>query len=382
MADPKSISHLPSSSDAAIMTNTHVPHLPNEILSEIASYVSDDDIPNLRLAASIFHVVTADRFAVTFFQDRAYDISSKGLKALLKITEHPSFARHIRTIVICHGGRFTPTRHNNYLEQAFQNLASIGNTISLGMRQVRKCRNYRLQGNMILDDTLDFFQEFVLDAAVYAQLPLGDLVADVQSASQKRMFSSVTDNWVAPFTRTFFRDHMSLGRFDSLKIKFSSTQSDSRSPGYALINNRDKRLEVSHTGTSDWFRLLPYGYHTSCRQIVLEDCCVTGDCLLWILERSRHVLHDLSLCDVRLKKPIHGRCGTWQSVFASPWIPSSVLRSCKLGNLQDEANGCWLEGGDKTIEASSRDQVSAVLSNLAVGKRTFTLNAPDEDPAM
>lgn len=356
------------------MTNTHVPHLPNEILYEIASYVSDEDILSLRLSDKTFHSITADRFAVTFFEDRTYDISAKGLKALVQITKHPSFARHIKTIIIGHGGKFYLTRHNHYLEEAFQNLANIGNTISLGMRQVRKCRQYELDRRTVLEDTIKFFEYKVLGAATRVRLPLKDLLVDTQSGSQNRALPSVTDDWVGSFTRYFFNASVRTGQFRGLRVKLGSTESDPSSSGHILINNCVKRLQVLHIGDWDWHCRLPVRSHLGLREIVLEDCNVHGGCLKSILEGSSHVLQHLTLYNVRLKKHPRGPLETWASLFAAPTIPLHVLNSCKFGNLWDETHVCWLEGGDKTIRASARAQVSTVLSNLAVGIRTFTLD--------
>jgi hypothetical protein len=61
-------------------------------------------------------------------------------------------------------------------------------------------------------------------------------------------------------------------------------------------------------------------------------------------------------------------------LFSTPKIDLRVLKSCKLGNLWDDANGRWPGGGDSTIEVSNRSQVSTVLSNLAADIRTFTLD--------
>jgi hypothetical protein len=357
------------------MTDTHNLHLPNEILYEIVDYVADEDILNLRLSASVFQYITADRFAATFFENRAYDVSAKGLKALVKITEHPSFARHIGTIIISHGGRFTLTRHNNYLEQAFQNLAAVGNTISLGLRQVRKCRQYHRDRSRVLNDTIEFFRRKVSAAAVHARMPLGDFVADTQSASQNRVFPSVSEDWVREATRQISRDVVDHNQFSGLKIKLSSTDLYPSRPGYILIRVRDKRLEVSQVGTLEWQHYLPHKYQRRLREIILEDCYVNGDWLLSKVEASGRTLERLSLYNVRLQATSDGRFDTWMSLFAASTTFLRVLSSCKLGDLWDETNGRWLEGGDKTIEANTKTQVSTVLSNLAVGVRTFTLDA-------
>ncbi|KEQ73700.1 hypothetical protein M436DRAFT_45247 [Aureobasidium namibiae CBS 147.97] len=238
------------------MTDTHVPHLPNEILYEIVSYVADEDVLNLRLSDRTFHSVTADRFEVTFFKSRAYDMSTKGLEALVKITEQPTFARHIKTIVIGHGGKVYPGEHRDLLVQAFQNLASIGNTISLGLRQVRKCRNYRRRHRVVLRHTLRFFREKVLGAAVHARMPLGDFVADLQSASQKRRFPSVTDDWSLAIQRDLRFGAVGHNQFSGLSIKLGMTGSDSSSLGHIFVDKFDKRLEVLNAGTWAWQRHL------------------------------------------------------------------------------------------------------------------------------
>lgn len=230
------------------MTNTHIPHLPNEILYEIASYVADEDILDLRLSAKVFQSVTANRFAVTFFENRAYDMSIQGLEALVEITKQLSFAPHIKTIVIGHGGKVYPGKHYDLLVQAFQNLAHIGNTISLGMRQVRKCRSYNRRHHVVMRQTIKFFRERVLRAAALAHTPLGDLVADVQSASQNRRFPSVVSGWTWSFMVDLRGVAAGSGPFNCMKIKVDSPGSDSSSSGHVIFNERDSRLEISRTG--------------------------------------------------------------------------------------------------------------------------------------
>lgn len=374
MTDLQLTHRLPPSSDAAIMTDTHIPHLPNEILCEIASFVADEDILRLRLSAKIFHVATANRFAMTFFENRAYDITPKGLKALVKITENQPFARHIRTIIIGHGGKFYLTKHNIYLEEAFQNLASIGNTISVGMRQVRKCRKYERERHTVLDNTIRFFHSKVLGAAFRVGMPLGNLVVDTQSAPQNRALPSVSDDWVESFTRHFFRTGASNNQLQGLRVKLGSTEPNPSSSGHILVNNRVKRLEVLQAGVWAWHCRLPTQYYQGLHEIVLEDCEVYGVCLKTMLETSSYVLNHLTLYNVRLKAVQRRRPETWASLFTAPTIPLRVLKSCKFGNLWDETHVCWLEGGDMTIQASTRAQVSTVLSNLATGNRTFTLD--------
>jgi hypothetical protein len=355
------------------MTNTHIPHLPNEILYEVVSYVADEDVLNLRMSARIFQSITANRFAVTFFEDRAYDMSLQGLKALVEITEQPSFARHIKTVIIGHGGKIYPGEHHDLLVQAFRNLVSTGNTISLGLRQVRKCRNYRRRHNVVLRQTYKFFRDKVLAAAIRARMPLEDFVADIQSTPQNRKFRSVMDDWIRDIRHDLSNGTLEHVQFKGLKIKLSLAGSDCTS-GHFYISDNGQILEVVHAGSWDWRHYLWYAYWTNLHRVVLEDCIAESGCIARMLEGSGYVLQYLSLYNVCLKECPPGPTGTWMSLFASPNISLRRLKSCKLGYLWDKPNGCWLEGGDKTIEANTRAQVSTVLSNLAAGVRTFTLD--------
>jgi hypothetical protein len=152
-------------------------------------------------------------------------------------------------------------------------------------------------------------------------------------------------------------------------IVLSATESS-----HVLVFGPDRRLQVSQTGTLEWQSYLLAASHKRFHEIVLEDCSVSSDCLLRVLSASRSRLRRLSLYNVRLEEGPDGLLDTWMSIFVTSRIYLLVLESCKLGNLWDKTNGHWLEGGDKTIEASTRAQVSTVISNLAAGNRTFRLN--------
>jgi len=205
-------------------------------------------------------------------------------------------------------------------------------------------------------------------------MPLEDLVVDTQSTPQNRALPSVSDDWVDAFTRYFSKNVIRKDQFQGLRVKFGSTESNPSSSGHILINNRVKKLEVLHVGLWGWHCRLPIQHYLGLHDIVLEDCDVYGSCLKRTLEMSSHVLEHLTLYNVRLKEFPQGRFETWISLFTAPTIPLRVLKSCKFGNLWDETNGCWLEGSDKIIEASTRAQVSTVLANLAAGISNFTLD--------
>ncbi|KAH0344726.1 hypothetical protein KCU81_g4593, partial [Aureobasidium melanogenum] len=356
------------------MVDTRIPHLPNEILYEIAGYVDDEDILNLRLSAKVFEYITNDRFATTFFGDRAYELSPEGLEALVKITEHSVFAPHIRTVVIGHGGKHSSAKYHDLLDQAFRNLAAHGNAISIGLRRVHTAHNYRPIHTQGCQPMVNFFRHKMLAAALHAQLPLKDVVADVQSDSRNRLLASHSDHWAGLLADNFhaLAHHNQLRSF---RVKFSTKAPDFTKPSYTLLDLHDRILKVSQTGDRQWDTFMPYGSLQTFREIHLEACDMDYDWFRAMLRTSCQQLESLSLYNVRVKAPwVAAPTASWRSLFRRQIRSLSALKSCKFGKLQDQDGQVWLEGGDKTLEASTRAQVITVLSKLSAGIRTFELD--------
>ncbi|KAH0004367.1 hypothetical protein KCU78_g13427, partial [Aureobasidium melanogenum] len=357
------------------MAGTRIPHLPNEILYEIAGYVDDEDILNLRLSAKVFQYITIDRFATTFFEDRAYELSPKGLEALVKITEHSVFAPHIRTVIIGHGGKHSSAKYHGLLDQAFRNLATLGNAISIGLRRVHTAHNYQPLHSQGCQQMVNFFRHKMLAAAFRARLPLKDIVADVQSDSQNRSLTSHSDYWASSLTHHFEFLASIHNQLRGLRVKFSTKESDSTKPSYIFLDLRDDKVQVSQTGDQHWHTFLSYGSLQRLREIYLEDCDVDYDLFRTMLRTSYQQLECLSLYNVHIESPwLSPRTVSWRSLFRTQSRSLSVLKSCKFGKLQDQDGGVWLEGDEKTIEANTRAHVITVLSNLAAGVRTFELD--------
>ncbi|CAD0097876.1 unnamed protein product [Aureobasidium mustum] len=253
------------------MANIRIPHLPNEILYEIVSYVNDEDILNLRLSAKVFQSITAGRFASTFFEDRAYELSAKGLKALVKITEHPIFAPHIRTVVIGHGGKHSSAKYHNLLEQAFQNLAIIGNPISLGLRRVRTSHNNEPDDLKAARPMVRFLEDKMLVAAVRAQMRLENLVSDTQDSSQNRSLPSSEIHWAY-----FLYDQAAPGstihsRFSGLQVKSSPAGCNLNKSGEILINFQASRLVGSYFSFTGPEVAVPYTFPTVFARFIWRD---------------------------------------------------------------------------------------------------------------
>lgn len=357
------------------MTDPHIAHLPNEILYEIAGYVNDEDILSLRLSAKVFQYITVDRFATTFFEDRAYELSHNGLKALVKITEHPVFAPYIRTVIICHGGKRSSAKYHALLEEAFKNLAIIGNAISIGLRRVRTYHNYEHQTYLAWRPMVEFFEDKMLATAIRAQMPLQNLVSDRQTTSQNRSLRSISPYWPSNLLSRLSSGVRGFSHFDGIQIKSDPGTSHSSELSRILINIHDKQLKATGVYAAMWARL-PDHLINNLREIHLESCEVRSWFLARTLLATRGQLESLAFHDVHLVKHFYSdRKTTWKSVFKQLATSPTGLKSCKLGKLWTERGSLWLEGGDETIKASTRAQVTTVLSNLAAGIHNFTLDA-------
>ncbi|KAH0359887.1 hypothetical protein KCU65_g9730, partial [Aureobasidium melanogenum] len=358
------------------MADTRVPHLPNEILYEIAGYVDDEDIVNLRQSAKVFQFITADRFATAFFETRTHRLSPKGVNALLKITEHPVLVHHIRTVIIGHDGKQRPAKYHDLFEQIFQNLATVGSDIFLGLRRMSTSGQNDSSSHAGSDTMVKFFEEKILAAAIRAQMPLENLVSDVRGV----LSNPNPWPWFRPpnfLERLWNRASTGVtgySQFSGLQIDLSPRAPDSSGPGRIHVELARKRLEISHVDTTKYFHF-PNTFTSNLREIHLESCDADYRFLQKLLRKSSNKLEHLSLEDVHLS-PRTGyshHTETWPTLFCE-LKSHTVLKSCKLGKVRSVTCHLWLEGGDKTIEASTRAQVVAVLSNLSADIRTFELD--------
>ena len=376
MASLNNLHH--TSSDIATMADIRIPHLPNEILYEIAGYVDDEDILNLRLSAKVFQSITADRFATTFFEDRVHRLSVKGVKALLEITQHPVLVRHIRTVIFGHDGKQRPAKYHHIFEQIFQNLATVGNDISLGLRRDCAYDQYHIGSFAASKNMVEFFEDKILDVAIRARVPMNNLVSDVRGVPQNRnsWYHSRPAWFLEILWRRVSKGVTGYSQFSGLQIKLSPRASDLSKPGRVLVELQSKQLEISHIDTLSLQFHFSKDFTGNLREIYLSSCDADCRFLRKLLKRSSLQLEHLSLYDIRMKIPPSRPSWTvsWTSLFAIQRNALTGLKSCKFGELWDIEGNLWLEGGDKTIEASTRAQVVTVLSNLANGIRTFELD--------
>ncbi|THZ12450.1 hypothetical protein D6C91_08488 [Aureobasidium pullulans] len=363
MADPPST--VPQSSapeGTAATTNAHIPELPNEVLYSIAGFVDDAGIPNLRLAAKVFHYITAERFATVFFQDRAYELSPAGLKALVKITEHPVFAPYIRTIIIGHGGKHHSAEYHDKMESAFQNLKVYGHKISLGLRRVRTAHNFEVRPYCV-GTAMSKFSEKMISAAKKAQMPIESIIADLQNP----LLGERSKEWYYLFLHA-----LNGNEITAFHIKLSSHGPTFAASKRVSFIKSHRRLELSRT-TPSIEEAISAVFPSIALELHLSDCEVSGALMAKLLSHSSQLKH-ISFRNVHLVMSSDS-LGHWGRVFIYLFgFRIASLESCEFGNLWHGRDSLWLEGGDKTIRAKTRGQVYTVMPNLAAGLKESTLD--------
>ncbi|KEQ58568.1 uncharacterized protein M437DRAFT_30252, partial [Aureobasidium melanogenum CBS 110374] len=72
--------------------------LPNEVLNMIVSECHPTDLKNLRSASKLMYQIATEPFASTFFSCRRFLFTYQSMKALIDITAHPVFGRHLECL--------------------------------------------------------------------------------------------------------------------------------------------------------------------------------------------------------------------------------------------------------------------------------------------
>ncbi|KAI5250412.1 hypothetical protein E4T43_00364 [Aureobasidium subglaciale] len=345
----------------------HIPYLPNEVMCMVASHVDVADILNLRLSAKVFREGTAARFAKIYFQDRVYELSSVGLGALVKITEHPVFARHIKSVVIGFKDRRGTPNYYSLLDQAFSNLAIHGNIISIGIRGLHTSPTSRCILRASLEKVWQFFDKKMLVAASEAELRIDRVIADLQGPYPTRALA-----WVPDFVHYACRYKARIGH-SGLQIHVPSSKRGDHLSGRLTITAPDySRLEATQACLQSSF---PFDslLRTIIKKVYLHGCDMEDDSLVDLLHRNLRWLEHITLCDIRLLAEGSTPGPTWPRVFTAMKYDCTSLETCEFGELQDTSGNTWLEGGNKTIKASTPTQTRTVISNLAASIRDFTL---------
>ncbi|THX82046.1 hypothetical protein D6D05_03985 [Aureobasidium pullulans] len=105
----KSVNKLQTFINRKGLMATTIEGLPNEVLVMIANNLDHKDLAPCRLASKSLSEAANNRFAKVFFSRRFHVASSYSLKALVDITAHPFFGKHV-TAVIMDGVRMTKHR--------------------------------------------------------------------------------------------------------------------------------------------------------------------------------------------------------------------------------------------------------------------------------
>jgi hypothetical protein len=121
--------------------------LPNEILIDICKSMSQD-LPNVRLTCRRLCQASTQRFAVVNFTERVHVVTPHSIGALVNVTGHPLFGKHIKSVGFCSARRTAPVKGrrsvalNGYvttgrfardLEQVFTNIKHRAGSVTVAI---------------------------------------------------------------------------------------------------------------------------------------------------------------------------------------------------------------------------------------------------------
>ncbi|KAI5240209.1 hypothetical protein E4T42_08427 [Aureobasidium subglaciale] len=332
---------------APIAVTSNIPYLPNEVLYMITEHVDDEDLMNLRLSAKVFRDGAATRFATTFYEERAYELSPEGLTDLLEITMHPTFAHHIRTVIIGHGGKHSTAHYQDVIQRAFRNLAALGNTISIGLRRVKTSHNYQSKAHAGWCHMIRFLEEKMLPAAERTKLSLGTRLMAVCCCQ------------IAPDGRFAQVQHFSTFNLGTSRKNQSRLR-------HLSLDVKNKIIRGSHVGSAEFLWYLPSVSIAGLCKLHLEGCSVRADYLISLFRAFGDRLECISLREFRIEiRYLRRETLNQLASLVTSMASREVLKSCKF----DAVNASeWEEDDDEgsaTIEANTPAEAAVALYNLA-----------------
>ncbi|THV72159.1 hypothetical protein D6D27_09778 [Aureobasidium pullulans] len=204
---------------------TTIESLPSEVLVMIAKNLDHKDLAPCRLASKSLSEAANNRFAKVFFSRRFHVASSYSVKALVDITAHPFFGKHV-TAVIMDGVRMTKHRSRggptlwtdpydeeeemrddseeesasildnafvrsgqcqSLLQKVFENIKGYGNSVEVGVGDCKYNNGVRSFGRKALLNHKVLYTYFMaetlgltLAAAEAAKCPIQKLRVDIQ----------------------------------------------------------------------------------------------------------------------------------------------------------------------------------------------------------
>ncbi|KAK6005376.1 hypothetical protein QM012_008155 [Aureobasidium pullulans] len=116
--------------------SSHVPTLPNEVISMIAHECDPVDLKNMCLASKLMHQVSTEPFARKKFSRRRFIFTYQSMKALIDITAHTVFGRHLTCLTFVAEFDMIQAMHKAFLDRNHHI-----RMLTLALKNLRKCHN-------------------------------------------------------------------------------------------------------------------------------------------------------------------------------------------------------------------------------------------------
>ncbi|KAK6001267.1 hypothetical protein QM012_002598 [Aureobasidium pullulans] len=381
--------------------------LPPEIQLMILDYVDDSGLLTLNLTCRTIHNLLRPIIASTFGADRTFELSEAGMSALVRLSQDPITACHLKTLIIVHSGQRQPVQNHEILQGALQQLGTFGRLQSIGVRHATtKTTHFEPDIELAHNRIRKFLKKCLLNFALESGLPISNVIFEIDiqldipaSGYYRRCWvppSSIQDTFVTEFAA--IRD--TLNTLDTMSfpgvartLRFVRKGAEgTRKSARMTYDPRQRSFYGSQLLADDWI-LARRWLATSLmlKTVTLLDCEV--ELLAFSNLMITPTLESISIKQALLFRDgstrlrwrdgrIYGshRRNDWVDVFDDLDERCPILSHCLLGRLRyNKARMCR----KPVWEANNHGNVGQLLYDLSWSNRSRPEfkkeNAPDAD---
>ncbi|KAG9518570.1 hypothetical protein KCV07_g5444, partial [Aureobasidium melanogenum] len=349
--------------------------LPNELLSRIADFSQDDNLPSMRLSCKLLEQNTRKHFAAAFITEITFPASLFGIRRLKEILANPKFGPCVQRCMalVDRGPLFDKDKCEALLTEIFFQLSRNGHGFKFGIV-------YRPHPD---DQDFRSCQPLIERSQDFARL----MVDAYPSKSPVQCF-------IVDLRNLFLKHHLTRVCLRDLAYKLSSSIN-----GFAFTDNRDVEVRMRDRDEnfrgSSMFRL-SFSQKGTCIKFdgVQRTNCLHLDMMNTIRIKEVHIIN-CNISTLALRK-LFCSIGSpsWrleirncQFTYRHGWTADSSRRfkdvllvratrlsSCLLSNLTNSTSGPIFEGD---FEATGSTQIRHRINALQFFERNF--DGPDPD---
>ncbi|KAH0157696.1 hypothetical protein KCU67_g7809, partial [Aureobasidium melanogenum] len=348
--------------------------LPNELLSRIADFSQDEDLPSMRLSCKLLEQNTRKHFAAAFITEITFPASLFGIRRLKEILVNPKFGLCVERCMalVDRGPLFDKDKCEALLTEIFFQLSRNGHGFEIGIvyRPHPDDQDFK-SGEQLIERSQDFAR--LMSDAYPSKSPVRCFIVDHRNLSLKHRFTGV---YLRLASRLSSPSHGSPFKHREVEVRMRDRDENFR--GSSMF-----RLSFSQDGTCIKFDGVQ---RTNClrldmirtwdiKEVHIINCNISTLALrkLFCSIDSRTWRLEIKNCQFTYR---HGWTADNSHRFKNVICASADrLSSCLLSSLTNSTSGPIFEGD---FEATGSTQIRYRINALKFLERNFDEPDPDD----